>query len=100
MYQDFKILKVEPVTADGANYVLVDFKYTLLTGAGFEVERKGVASVTSAGDGVQLLWAASIAARFRNKTEGQLRAITQSFRCYADGLNFSADLRPDAGDPF
>lgn len=100
MYQDFKILKVEPVTADGANYVLVDFKYTLLTGAGFEVERKGVASVTSAGDGVQLLWAASIAARFKNKTEGQLRAITQSFRCYADGLNFSADLRPDAGDPF
>lgn len=98
IYQDFKILKAEPVTLDGANYVWVDFKYTLLTGAGFEVERKGVASVTSAGEGVQLLWAASIAARYKNKTEGQLRNIVQSFRCYADGLNFSADLRPAADD--
>jgi len=78
--------------------MLVDFKYTLLTGAGFEVERKGVASVTSAGNGVQLLWAASIAARYKNKTEGQLRGIVQSFRCYSDGLNFSADLRPAPED--
>lgn len=98
IYQDFKVIKTEPVTADGSNYVLVDFKYTLLTGAGFEVERKGVASVTSAGGGVQLLWAASIAARYKNKTEGQLRTIVQSFRCYSDGLNFSADLRPAAED--
>lgn len=94
VYQDFKVIKTEPVTVDNAKYVLVDFKYTLLTGAGFEVERQGVASVTSAGDGVQLLWAASIAARYRKKTEGQLRNIVQSFRVYSDGLNFSADLRP------
>lgn len=94
VYQDFKIIKAEPVTVDNAKYMLVDFKYTLLTGAGFEVERKGVASVTSAGNGVQLLWAASIAARYKNKTEGQLRTIVQSFRVYSDGLNFSADLRP------
>jgi len=94
VYQDFKITKVDPVTADNSKYMIVDFKYTLLTGAGFEVERKGVASVTSAGDGVQLLWSASIAARYKNKTEGQLRSIVQSFRCYSDGLNFSADLRP------
>jgi len=99
IYQDFKITKVEPVTSDNGKYMLVDFKYTLLTGAGFEVERKGVASVTSVGDGVQLLWAASIAARYKNKTEGQLRNIVQSFRCYADGLNFSADLKP-ADDGF
>eukprot|EP00581_Thalassiosira_minuscula_P013626 CAMPEP_0183724308 /NCGR_PEP_ID=MMETSP0737-20130205/17849_1 /TAXON_ID=385413 /ORGANISM="Thalassiosira miniscula, Strain CCMP1093" /LENGTH=292 /DNA_ID=CAMNT_0025954865 /DNA_START=64 /DNA_END=942 /DNA_ORIENTATION=+ len=98
IYQDFKVTKTEPVSVDGGKYVLVDFKYTLLTGAGFEVERKGVASVTSAGDGVQLLWAASIAARYKNKTEGSLRSIVQSFRCYADGLNFSADLRPAAED--
>mmetsp|Transcript_18521 Transcript_18521/g.34072 ORF Transcript_18521/g.34072 Transcript_18521/m.34072 type:complete len:289 (+) Transcript_18521:45-911(+) len=94
VYQDFKIIKTEPVTVDNGKYVLVDFKYTLLTGAGFEVERQGVASVTSAGDGVQLLWAASIAARYRKKTEVQLRNIVQSFRVYSDGLNFSADLRP------
>jgi len=98
MYQDFKITRVDPVTSDGANYVIVDFKYTLLTGAGFEVERKGVASVTSAGDGVQLLWAASIAARYKNKTENQLRSIVNSFRCYADGLNFSKDLQTYAED--
>ena len=95
VYQDFKITKMEPITTDNeGKYMLVDFKYTLLTGAGFEVERKGVSSVTSAGDGVQLLWCASIAARYKNKTEGQLRNIAGSFRCYADGLNFSADLRP------
>lgn len=93
MYQDFKITKLEPVTSDNGKYMLVDFKYTLLTGAGFEVERKGVASVTSVADGVQLLWAASIAARYKNKTEGQLRSIVQSFRCYGDGLNFSADIK-------
>eukprot|EP00584_Thalassiosira_punctigera_P004902 CAMPEP_0172529452 /NCGR_PEP_ID=MMETSP1067-20121228/3519_1 /TAXON_ID=265564 ORGANISM="Thalassiosira punctigera, Strain Tpunct2005C2" /NCGR_SAMPLE_ID=MMETSP1067 /ASSEMBLY_ACC=CAM_ASM_000444 /LENGTH=295 /DNA_ID=CAMNT_0013313501 /DNA_START=102 /DNA_END=989 /DNA_ORIENTATION=+ len=98
IYQDFKIIKAEPITVDKAKYMLVDFKYTLLTGAGFEVERRGVASITSAGDGVQLLWAASIAARFKNKTEGQLRNIIQSFRCYADGLNFSADLRAAVAD--
>jgi len=98
VYQDFKIIKAEPVTTDGNKYVLVDFKYTLLTGAGFEVERKGVASITSQGDGVQLLWAASIAARYKNKTEGQLRNIVNSFRCYSDGLNFSADLRPAPED--
>jgi hypothetical protein len=56
-------VKTTPATADNQNYMLVDFKYTLLTGAGFEVERAGVASVTSVGNGVQLLWAASIAAR-------------------------------------
>ena len=94
VYQDFKVTKIEPYTVDNGKYMLVDFKYTLLTGAGFEVERKGVASVTSAGNGVELLWAASIAARYKNKTEGQLRSIVQTFRCYGDGLNFSADLRP------
>ena len=68
IYQDFKIIKINPVTVDGQNYMLVDFKYTLLTGAGFEVERQGVASVTSVGDGVQLLWAASISARLVNSS--------------------------------
>lgn len=98
IYQDFKISKLEPVIQNNDKYMLVDFKYTLLTGAGFEVERKGVASVTSAGDGVQLLWAASIAARYKNKTEGLLRAIVDSFRCYGSGLNFSADLKSAKDD--
>jgi len=98
IYQDFKVTKMEP-SADG-KYMYVNFKYTLLTGAGFEVERKGVASVTSVGDGVQLLWSASIAARYRAKTEDQLNTIVRSFVCYSDGLNFSADLRPAMENDF
>lgn len=31
---------------NGNKYVIADFQYELLTGAGFTVERKGVASVT------------------------------------------------------
>jgi len=98
VYQDFKIIKADAVTVDNAKYVMVDFKYTLLTGAGFEVERRGVASITSSGNGVQLLWTASIAARYKNKTEGQLRNIANSFRVYSEGLNFSADLKPNFQD--
>jgi hypothetical protein len=93
MYQNFKITGLEPAPyqTDGQKYMNVDFKYQLLTGAGFEVDRRGVASVTSEGDAVQVLWAASTAARFK-KTERQLRDITRSFRCYADGLNLSDEL--------
>ena len=49
MYQNFKLLKLEPVKGEGQNYMIADFKYQLLTGAGFEVDRRGVASVTSEG---------------------------------------------------
>jgi len=92
IYQDFKIKKV--VQGDGnylkgQKYAICDFTYTLITGAGFEVDRKGVASVTSEGNGVQLLWAASTSIRYK-KTETQLRTITDSFRVYADGIDFSA----------
>ena len=63
MYQDFKVMKATPQTGNpdyaGKDYVLCDFKYTLLTGAGFEVERRGVAAVTSEGPAVEVLWAAS-----------------------------------------
>ena len=44
---------------NGKEYVLVDFKYELLTGAGFEVDRRGVAAITSEGPAVEALWAAS-----------------------------------------
>ena len=87
MYQNFKITKLESVNGK----TLVDFKYQLLTGAGFEVDRKGVASITNAGKSVQVLWAASIAARYK-KTEDTLRNIVDSFNVYADGLNFSDEL--------
>lgn len=68
--------------------MICDFKYELLTGAGFEVDRVGVASVTSVGNNVEVLWSASTRQRYK-KTEQQLRTITDSFRCYSDGLDMS-----------
>jgi len=90
IYQNFKITKIDPrkgVYKD-QDYAIVDFKYELLTGAGFEVDRIGVASVTSAGNAVEVLWTASTRQRYK-KTEQTLRNIAESFRCYADGLNLA-----------
>mmetsp|Transcript_17623 Transcript_17623/g.24285 ORF Transcript_17623/g.24285 Transcript_17623/m.24285 type:complete len:277 (-) Transcript_17623:355-1185(-) len=96
IYQDFKITKVEPVKGDynDQQYVICDFKYTLLTGAGFEVDRQGVASVTSEGKSVEVLWAASTRQRYK-KLEENLRSIAGSFRVYSEGLNLSSELMPE-----
>ena len=62
MYQNFKVTKVNPQTGpeyNGKQYVTGDFRYELLTGAGFEVDRRGVFAVTSEGPAVEVLWAAS-----------------------------------------
>jgi len=95
MYQDFKVTKAIPQEGNpdygDKKYVLCDFKYTLLTGAGFEVERTGVASITSEGPAIEALWAASTRIRYK-KTEQQLRDIVGSFRIYGDGLNFSEEI--------
>eukprot|EP00545_Synedropsis_sp_CCMP1620_P003478 CAMPEP_0119004144 /NCGR_PEP_ID=MMETSP1176-20130426/980_1 /TAXON_ID=265551 /ORGANISM="Synedropsis recta cf, Strain CCMP1620" /LENGTH=267 /DNA_ID=CAMNT_0006955821 /DNA_START=55 /DNA_END=858 /DNA_ORIENTATION=+ len=93
VYQDFKVTNLEPVKGDyrDQEYMIVDFRYVLLTGAGFEVDRRGVASVTSEGKAVEVLWCASTRQRFK-KTEQSLRGIAGSFRCYTDGLNFSDEL--------
>eukprot|EP00560_Eucampia_antarctica_P004940 CAMPEP_0197836560 /NCGR_PEP_ID=MMETSP1437-20131217/29357_1 /TAXON_ID=49252 ORGANISM="Eucampia antarctica, Strain CCMP1452" /NCGR_SAMPLE_ID=MMETSP1437 /ASSEMBLY_ACC=CAM_ASM_001096 /LENGTH=287 /DNA_ID=CAMNT_0043442833 /DNA_START=11 /DNA_END=874 /DNA_ORIENTATION=- len=92
MYQNFKVTKIVPKTAEykGQQYMVCDFKYQLLTGAGFEIDRIGVAAVTSAGGATQVLWSASTALRYK-KTEIQLRSIVDSFRCYADGLDLSME---------
>lgn len=57
VYQNFKITKIEATKGEyrDQEYVFVDFKYELLTGAGFEVDCIGVASVTSVGDTVEVL---------------------------------------------
>eukprot|EP00536_Pseudo-nitzschia_multiseries_P010975 jgi/Psemu1/204681/e_gw1.354.64.1 len=95
MYQNFKVIKAVPQTGNpeynGKDYVLCDFKYELLTGAGFEVQRRGVASITSEGPAVEVLWAASTTLRWP-KTEGTLRDIVSTFRVYGDGLNFSEEI--------
>jgi len=85
VYQNFKITKLVPTSHEGQDYMICDFKYELLTGAGFEVDRIGVASVTSAGNNVEVLWTASTRQRYK-KTEVQLRTIADSFRCYSGGL--------------
>lgn len=87
VYQNFKVMKITPKQENGQDYMICDFKYELLTGAGFEVDRIGVASVTSTGSAVEILWTASTSARFRKKTEPQLRNIVDSFRCYSGGLD-------------
>jgi len=95
VYQDFKVKKVvpqDPAEYGGKEYVICDFQYTLLTGAGFEVERRGVASITSQGNAVEVLWTASTRQRYNQKTESTLRDIAASFRVYADGLNLSDQL--------
>jgi len=61
----------------------------LLTGAGFEVDRRGVASITSVGNAVEVLWCASTRQRFNKNMEEVLRDIADSFRCYADGLDLA-----------
>lgn len=90
IYQNFKVTKVEPSKGGykDQSYMIVDFKYDLLTGAGFEVQRRGVASVTNQGGSVQVLWTASTAVRYK-KTEDKLRTIASSFRCYSDGLSLA-----------
>lgn len=70
MYQNFKITKIAPQIGPeygDKEYVIVDFKYELLTGAGFEVDRRGVASITSEGPAVEVLWSASTRERYVEK---------------------------------
>jgi len=90
IYQDFKITKIEQIEGEvkGQKYTLVDFKYGLLTGAGFEVDRKGVASITHVGSATQVLWCASTRQRYK-KTEDSLRTIASSFRVFGDGLDLA-----------
>jgi len=78
---------VNPTEKDGRKYSIVDFKYELLTGAGFEVDRRGVASVTQMGANTQVLWTATLTNRYK-KTGEDLRAISESFRVYSDGIQF------------
>jgi hypothetical protein len=65
VYQNFKVTNVAVGSGEyrDQKYVICDFKYELLTGAGFEVDRRGVASITSQGDAVEVLWCATIRQR-------------------------------------
>eukprot|EP00586_Coscinodiscus_wailesii_P003741 CAMPEP_0172479358 /NCGR_PEP_ID=MMETSP1066-20121228/3889_1 /TAXON_ID=671091 /ORGANISM="Coscinodiscus wailesii, Strain CCMP2513" /LENGTH=249 /DNA_ID=CAMNT_0013239759 /DNA_START=218 /DNA_END=967 /DNA_ORIENTATION=- len=99
MYQNFKITKLAPLDGEynGQKYMIVDFKYQLLTGAGFEVDRIGHASVTSVGDKTQVLWAATTANRYK-KQGANLKLIASSFRVYSDGLTFALKPKKEYDD--
>lgn len=86
VYQNFKVLKKRPgvKASNGAQYTIVEFKYELLTGAGFTVDRKGVASVTQVGKNIQALWIATTATRWK-KIGGDCITMADSFRVY-DGI--------------
>lgn len=82
VYEDVKPKKITAVTApDGTEQIFFDFGYTLLTRAGFTVERKGVAAAVQVGDSAMALVCATTALRFK-ELEPLLRGSADSFRVY------------------
>ena len=85
--QELKILKSYDSVKDkeGKEYKLVEFKYELLTGAGFTVDRKGVASITTLPNNqVGAMVTATTAVRFK-KIGDDLKTVCESFRVF-DGI--------------
>lgn len=60
-----------------------EYSYTLLTGAGFEIDRLGVGSIVSVKDSksTQMMLGASTDIRFK-KVKASLEEIADSFRVY------------------
>lgn len=83
VYEDIKVKKLkQTVAADGTPLVLIDFTYTLLTRAGFSVDRKGVASAMLVNDSVCGVVLATTEQRFK-ELELNFRQCAESFRAYA-----------------
>jgi hypothetical protein len=81
-YEDVKIKKLRVVTQDdGQEMIKLDFAYTLLTRAGFTVERKGKASALVTNEAVVGLITATTALRYK-ELETQLDTMTDTFRAY------------------
>jgi len=78
VYQDVKVSKVVP----GENgYVTWEYTYTLLTRAGFEVDRKGVAAGTIVNGQLCALITATVSQRWKSEGD-KLRELCSSFRVY------------------
>jgi len=96
--QNFKLVTSpalsSPSGGDGSQagkprrYGVVEYKYELLTGAGFVVNRRGFASLTvdPSGEGVECWWVASIEKDWKKKSD-DLRNIAESFRIYTEGVD-------------
>jgi hypothetical protein len=87
VYQNFKVLGVKEEDREGKKYAVVDFKYELLTGAGFEVDRRGVAAITNVGGNAGVLWTATLTPRYKKMGE-DMKSIVESFRAYSEGIQF------------
>lgn len=83
-YQGFTVTKVTKLdAATNQPYYICEYKYTLLTGAGFAIDRIGIGSATAVGTkSTQAMVGASTDIRWK-KTKGQLREVAESFRVYA-----------------
>lgn len=83
VYEDVKIKKVKMVTTpDGVELAEFDFTYSLLTRAGFTVNRRGVAACQVMGDSIVGLVAATTELRWK-ELEPALRQSVDSFRAYS-----------------
>jgi len=83
VYEDVKPKKIKAVTMeDGTEMVFFDFSYTLLTRAGFTVERRGMASALQLNSDTALaLVCATTALRYK-ELEPLLRQSVDTFRAY------------------
>jgi len=79
VFEDVKVKKITKSTADGSPFLVIDWSYSLLTRAGFSVQRKGVASAVEVDGTVVGLVTATTDTRFK-ELEPKLRASAESFR--------------------
>ena len=74
--------KFRPVKqADGTEMLKIDWSYTLLTRAGFTVNRQGIASAIIVNDAVVGIVTATTALRYKELEKG-LETMADSFRAY------------------
>jgi hypothetical protein len=82
VFEDVKVKKVRTVKqADGTELALIDFGYSLITRAGFTVNRQGVAGATVADNAVVGVVTATTTLRYKELAE-QLLMTADSFRAY------------------
>lgn len=82
VFEDVKVKKAKVVDQpDGVSMLKLDFTYTLLTRAGFTVNRRGVASAVIADGAVVGIVCATTELRWKELGE-QLGTMTDSFRAY------------------
>jgi len=85
LYQNLKVKKVTPLAEGikGSEYYQIEFKYELVTGAGFTVDRSAIAVVTAVGKNTQALICATTDKRYK-KLEPVFKDMAGTFRIYDD----------------